>query len=311
MPETNEKIGRLIYQIRQERGLTQATFARQLGTSQSAVNRIEHGKQNLSLDTLARISDVLDKQIISLTGGEVNLRIEGGFKLSGEIELKTSKNATIAILCASLLNKGVTRLKNVPRIEEVNRVVEVMQSMGVHVRWLGSNELEIKVPSKLHVDKMDQEAARKTRVIVFMIGSLMHSSASFKIPHAGGDEFGRRTVLPHIYALEEFGAKVISHGGYYNVTVRKTLPKEPVILYELSDGATENAVIAAAGFDGETVIKQASANYFPQDLCYFLLKLGVKIDGIGTNTLRIKGLNDIKKNITYSPTEDPVEAMTF
>jgi UDP-N-acetylglucosamine 1-carboxyvinyltransferase len=108
MHETNQKIGRLIYQIRQERGLTQAVFARQLGTSQSAVNRIEHGKQNLSLDTLARISDVLNKQLISLSGDAVNLRVEGGHELKGEIELKTSKNAAVAIICASLLNKGTT-----------------------------------------------------------------------------------------------------------------------------------------------------------------------------------------------------------
>src|SRR3990172_1645908 len=131
MHETNEKIGRLIYQIRQERGLTQAAFAKKLGTSQSAVNRIEHGKQNLTLETLGHISDVLDKQIISLAGKAVNLRIEGGYKLSGEIELKTSKNAAVALLCASLLNKGTTHLKNVPRIEEVNRIIEVLTSVGV------------------------------------------------------------------------------------------------------------------------------------------------------------------------------------
>jgi UDP-N-acetylglucosamine 1-carboxyvinyltransferase len=109
MQKTNEKIGRLIYQIRQERGLTQAAFAKKLGTSQSAVNRIEHGNQNLSLETLGRISDVLNKQIISISGGAINLRIEGGHQLHGEIELKTSKNASVALLCASLLNKGITR----------------------------------------------------------------------------------------------------------------------------------------------------------------------------------------------------------
>src|SRR6201747_2018814 len=101
MHETNQKIGHLIYQIRQERGLTQAAFAKKLHTSQSAVNRIEHGKQNLSLDTLGRISDVLNKQLISLSGGAVNLRIEGGHELKGEVELKTSKNAAVALLCAA------------------------------------------------------------------------------------------------------------------------------------------------------------------------------------------------------------------
>src|SRR4051812_1732285 len=106
MPSTNEKIGSLIAQVRQEKGLTQAEFARRLNTSQSAVNRMEHGRQNLSLETMGRISDVLNKQIISLGSGAVNLRIEGGHELKGRIPLKTSKNAAVALLCASLLNHG-------------------------------------------------------------------------------------------------------------------------------------------------------------------------------------------------------------
>lgn len=311
MHETNEKIGRLIYQIRQERGLTQAEFARRLKTSQSAINRIEHGKQNLSLDTLGRISDVLNKQIISLSGSAINLRIEGGHKLHGEIELKTSKNAAVALLCASLLNKGTTRLKRVPKIEEVNRIIEVLISIGVHIRWTGASDLEIKVPAKLNLAGMDKTAAKKTRIVIMLAGALMHDYSNFKIPYAGGCELGRRTVLPHIYALEEFGAKIIAHNGHYNVTVRRALPKRPVVLYEMGDVATENAVMAAARIEGETVIKQASANYMVQDLCYFLQKLGVKIEGIGTHTLRIHGVRNIKKNVSFSPSEDPVEAMTF
>jgi UDP-N-acetylglucosamine 1-carboxyvinyltransferase len=311
MHETNAKIGRLIYQIRQERGLTQAAFAKQLNTSQSAVNRIEHGKQNLSLDTLARISDVLDKQLISLSGSAVNLRIEGGHELSGEIELKTSKNAAVAILCASLLNKGTTRLKRVARIEEVNRIIEVLTSIGVQVKWLPGNELEIKPPKRLELEKMHKESARKTRIVINFVGALMHDYKEFQIPYAGGCELGRRTILPHIYAMEDFGVKIVAHSGHYNVTSERALPKDPVVMYEMSDMATENAIVAAAGFTGETVIKQASANYMVQDLCFFLQKLGVKIDGIGTTTLKIRGLENIKKNIVYSPAEDPLEAMTF
>lgn len=311
MHDTNEKIGRLIYQIRQERGFTQAEFARKLGTSQSAVNRIEHGKQNLSLDTLGRISDVLNKQIISLSGSAVSLRIEGGHQLRGEIELKTSKNAAVAILCASLLNRGTTRLKRVPRIEEVNRIVEVLQSIGVHVKWLPGNDLEIKPPEKLDWGNMNRESARKTRTVIMLAGPLLHHYKEFKIPYAGGCELGRRTVLPHIYALEDFGAKVVAKTGHYNIMVNRKLPIAPVVLYETGDTVTENALMAAAGFEGETVIKLASANYMVQDLCFYLLKLGVKIDGIGTSTLRVRGVKNIKKNVSYSLSEDPVEAMTF
>ena len=310
MNDTNEKIGNLIYQIRQERGLTQAAFAKKLGTSQSAVNRIEHGKQNLSLETLGRISDVLDKQLISLNPGAVSLRIEGGHELSGEIDIKTSKNATVALLCATLLNRGTTKLKNVARIEEVNRMIEVLQSIGVHVKWVG-NDLDIKPPAEFKLDAMNKTAARKTRSVIMFIGSLMHQVKDFSIPYAGGCELGRRTVLPHLYALEEFGVDVITKSGHYHVTVNRHLPKRSVVLYESGDTTTENAMMAAAGFEGETIIKMASANYAIQDLCFFMQKLGVKIEGIGTTTLKIRGVKNIKKNVTYSPSEDPVEAMTF
>src|SRR5882762_9678232 len=161
MPTTNEKIGQLIYQIRQEKGLTQAEFARKLSTSQSAVNRIEHGRQNLSLDTLGRISDVLNKQIINISSDAVNLRVEGGHELHGKIALKTSKNAAVALLCASLLNHGITKLRALPRIEEVNRIIEVLESIGVKIKWLPGNDIEIRRPDKLNLEKINAESARK------------------------------------------------------------------------------------------------------------------------------------------------------
>ncbi len=311
MASTNQKIGNLIAQIRQDKGLTQAEFARRLSTSQSAINRMEHGRQNLSLETLGRISDVLNKPLISLNQGAINLLIEGGHELKGEITLKTSKNATVALLCASLLNKGTTRLKNVARIEEVNRLVEVLTSIGVAVRWTGENDLEIKPPTKLDLENINKEAARKTRSVLMFIGPLMHAAKEFSIPYAGGCELGRRTVLPHLYGLEEFGVGVFTKSGHYQVTSHPVVPARSVVLYESGDTTTENILMAAARTPGETVIKMASANYMVQDLCFFLQRLGVKIEGVGTSTLKVHGVKDIKKNVTYSPAEDPVEAMTF
>jgi len=231
MSNTNEQIGNLIYQIRQERGLTQAEFARRLSTSQSAVNRIEHGKQNLSLETLGRISDVLNKQLISLSGDAINLRIEGGHQLHGEITLKTSKNAAVALLCASLLNHGVTRFKSFPRIEEVFRIIEVLESLGVKVRWLDGNDLEIRRPEKLSLDKINADSARKTRSVLMLLGPLMHELNLFRIPYAGGCKLGTRTVAPHLFALERFGVSVVAKSGHYNVTVDKKAPKHRVVLY--------------------------------------------------------------------------------
>lgn len=311
MSTTNEKIGQLIYQIRQERGLTQAELARKLGTSQSAVNRIEHGKQNLSLETLGRISDVLNKQIISLGEGGINLRVEGGHELHGEITLKTSKNAAVALLCASLLNHGLTRLKSLPRIEEVNRIVEVLESIGVRVRWLPGNDLEIRRPDKLELGKINAESARKTRSVLMLLGPLMHDYKSFEIPYAGGCKLGRRSVAPHLYALEQFGVDITARTGRYEVTVNKKTPAERVILYESGNTVTNNALMAAARTPGVTVIQGASADYMVQDLCLFLQKLGVKIEGIGSPVLTVHGTAHIKKPVSFAPTEDPIEAMFF
>ncbi len=310
MLTTNEKIGQLISQLRQDRGLTQAEFARKLKTSQSAVNRIEHGGQNLSLETLGRMSDVLNKPLITLNSGAVNLRIDGGHELSGRIVLKTSKNAAVGLLCASLLNKGVTTFKSFPRIEEVYRIIEVLESIGVRVKWLPGNDLEIHRPAELKLDKLNATAARKTRSVLMMMGPLMHDFTDFRIPYAGGCKLGTRTVAPHLYALEEFGLSVVATTGFYRVAVNKK-PAGRIILYEAGDTVTENALMAAARTPEETIIDFATANYMVQDVCFYLQKLGVKIDGIGTTSLRVRGVKDIKKNVTYAPAEDPIEAMFF
>jgi len=309
MNNSNEKIGQLIAQVRQERGLTQAAFAKLLNTSQSAVNRMEHGKQNMSLETLGRISDVLNKQLISLGGG-VNLRIEGGNELKGKITLKTSKNAAVGLLCASLLNYGVTRFTAFPRIEEVYRIIEVLESIGVQCKWLPGNDLEIHRPEKLDLTNLDAAAARKTRSVLMLIGSLMHDYKEFKIPYAGGCKLGTRTVEPHLFALEQFGVEIIATKGNYNVTVNKKSAGR-ITMYEPGDTATENVLLAAARTDAETVIEFASANYMVQDVGFYLQKLGVEIEGLGTSTLRVRGVGFIKKNVTYAPAEDPIEAMFF
>lgn len=310
MSTTNEKIGQLVYQLRQERGLTQAEFARRMGTSQSAINRIEHGKQNLSLETLGRISEVLQKPIITISGQSINFNIEGGHELSGTIETKTAKNSAVALLCASLLNKGCTKLINVPRIEEVNRIIEVLQSIGVSVKWFNHSSLEIKPPEKLDLSKMDALAARRTRSVIMLAGPLLHEFEEFSIPYAGGCKLGRRSVQAHLYALEDFGVQTDVVTGQYKMTVKDPSAAD-VVLYEMGETPTENILMAAARAKGTSTIKMASSNYNIQDLCYFLKKLGVKISGIGTSNLTIEGVPEIKKNISYRVCEDPLDSMFF
>jgi len=307
------KIGTLIQDTRQSRGLTQAQLAKALNTSQSAINRIEKGGQNISLEMLARISDVLSSELVTLNkSGKINFRINGGKKLSGEIEVKTSKNAAVGLLCASLLNHGTTTLRRVAHIEEVNRIIEVLQSIGVKVRWLNDkNDLEITPPARLKLDNMDIEAAKKTRSVIMLLGPLLHQYKDFKLPFAGGCNLGTRTVEPHMTGLAPFGLNVEATGEYYHATVTKKSITHTILLTERGDTTTENVIMAAALYDGQITIRNASPNYMVQDLCFFLQKLGVKIEGIGTTILKIHGIRSINKNVEYYPSEDPIEAMSL
>jgi len=307
------KVGALIQETRLSRGLTQSQLADALNTSQSAINRIEKGGQNISLEMLARISDVLSSELFTINQtGKINFRINGGKKLSGEIEVKTSKNAAVGLLCASLLNHGTTTLRRVAHIEEVNRIIEVLQSIGVRVRWLNDkNDLEIIPPARLKLDDMNIEAAKKTRTVIMFLGPLLHQYKEFKLPFAGGCDLGTRTVEPHLTGLAPFGLSVNANNGYYHATVVKKQITKTILLTERGDTTTENVIMAAALYDGEVTIRNASPNYMVQDVCFFLQKLGVKIEGIGTTTLKIHGVRSINKNVEYYPSEDPIEAMSL
>ncbi len=306
------KIGTLIQETRQSRGLTQTQLAHELGTSQSAINRIEKGGQNISLEMLARISEVLSKELVSLNqSGKTNFRINGGKKLSGAIEVKTSKNAAVGLLCASLLNKGKTTLRRVARIEEVNRIIEVLNSIGVKTRWLENNDLEIIPPKRLKLEDMDIEAAKRTRTIIMFLGPLMHQFKEFKLPFAGGCNLGKRTVEPHLSVLSHFGLEVKATTDYYYATVKPKKIDKTIVLTERGNTVSENILMAAALYDGVTVIHNINNEYMVQDLCLFLQKLGVKIEGFGTNKLTVRGLRLINRNVEYYPSEDPIEAMSL
>lgn len=306
------KIGALIQETRQSRGMTQAELAKELGTSQSAINRIEKGGQNISLDMVARISEVLSSQILTANRpGKIDFKIEGGRELSGEIEIKTSKNAAVGLLCAALLNKGKTTLRRVARIEEVNRIIEVLNSIGVKTRWSGDNDLEIVPPARLQLENIDVHAAKQTRTIIMFLGPLLHQYNEFELPFAGGCSLGTRTVEPHMQGLAPFGLKVVAGSDSYQATVKKQKVDRAIVLTERGNTVTENVLMAAALYDGTTVIRNASMEYMVQDVCLFLETLGVKIDGIGTTTLTVHGVRSINRDVEYFPSEDPIEAMSF
>lgn len=302
-------IGTNIADVRETIGMTQSALAKKIGTTQSAIARIETGGQNVSADMLKKIGKALGKNLITLSPGTVNVRVDGGKKLSGTIETNTSKNGAVGLLCASLLNSGTTTLHRMPRIEEVHRIIEVLESIGVRVEWKDTTVV-ITPPKKFTLSKIDRVSAEKTRSIVMFIGPLLHKLTSFSLPQSGGCKLGSRTVKPHFFALEHFGVDIKTTEKAFVVKVAPKIPTE-IILYESGDTVTENAIFAAAGRPETTVIKYASANYMVQEMCVFLQLFGVKIEGIGSTTLTITGVKDINQNVEYTLAEDPTDSMFF
>ena len=238
------------------------------------------------------------------------LIINGGKKLSGSVMNQSAKNSAVAILCASTMIRGKVTLCDVPEIEEVNRIVELIKSIGVKVNKKASGVLELDASGALNLDKIDKNASEKTRSSLMLLGALAAREKHYKIYKSGGCKLGARTVKPHIFALEKFGVRVESKEGYYEVSNRSLKPAY-LVMYESGDTATENAVMAAVQAPGETTIKMASANYMVQDLCYFLNAAGAHIEGIGTTTLKIVGGRTLGSVNKYPIMPDPIVAMTF
>lgn len=237
--------------------------------------------------------------------------IEGGHKLKGEISTNGAKNSAMGLLAASILNKGKTTFYNMPEIEEVHRMIEVMQSIGMRIRWIKKNALEIIPPKKYTLSKINIASSQKTRSIIMFIGSLIHMLNKFNIPFSGGCKLGKRTVKPHFYALENFGVKIKTRDNFYEIDAQHIKSSPEIILYESGDTTTENIIIAASLIPEKVTIRYASCNYQVQDLCNFLTNLGVKITGSSTTNITIEGVKEINKDIEYYVSEDPIESMLF
>ena len=308
-PTEQEKIGLFIKKTREEKGMTQDEFALSLKTSQSAVARIESGNQNLTIENLENISKVLGRQILSLNDS-IDFKVHGGRKLSGTVETNTSKNGAVNLMVAALVNTGTTVLHDIPHIEEVHRYKELLESVGVSIRWINDEKsLEIIPPKKLKFSKMNKDVATRIRSFTFA-GAFVHYTDAFSLPHSGGCKMGERTIASHKYALENFGIKIVTKENQYEVSHEKMRPAS-FPLFESSDTGAITALIAASKIQGTTTIKFAPPNYQVQDVCFLLEKFGVKIEGIGTTTLVVHGIKDIHTNAEHHNSEDPIESMFF
>ncbi len=242
----------------------------------------------------------------------MNYKIIGGHQLAGTVQTNISKNAAVALLAASLLNRGETVLKRMPRIEEVKRLIEVMESIGVKIVWDKSGDMRITPPAQIDLKNLNREAAERTRSIALFIAPLAHLLGDFELPAPGGCNLGKRSLGAHIDAFATLGIEVTGNEEAHTYSVRtKGLRPAEIIMYEASDTGVESALLAAAKIPGVTTIKFASANYMVQDLCIFLRHCGVKIEGVGTTTLVVHGLNEINAEVHGHPSEDPIESMFF
>jgi UDP-N-acetylglucosamine 1-carboxyvinyltransferase len=234
--------------------------------------------------------------------------INGGKPLEGEIEVRGSKNAAGPALIACLLTQDECVVENVPFIEDILNILDVLKSMGVEVEKTGEESVRIKA-ERVETEKMDFEKVSKTRISVLFFGALLSRSKKFMIPPPGGDRIGLRPISVQLKALERLGAKINRIEGCYEVSCEKLVGKE-IVLQEFSVTATETVMLAAVLAEGKTIIKGAAAEPHVQDLGEMLLKMGAKIEGLGTHVIKIEGVDKLR-GCTHSVIPDPIEAGTF
>jgi UDP-N-acetylglucosamine 1-carboxyvinyltransferase len=236
--------------------------------------------------------------------------VNGGKKLQGSIKVNSSKNSAVAILCASPMVKGTTTLADVPVIEEVKRIIEVLTSIGIKIVWTGEHELEIINDGEINLDDLNYESFSRTRSGLLLIGSLCAIKPKFSLPKTGGCNLGKRTVNPHILALEHLGFKIEETASSYIIS-RENARGAEFVMYESGDTATENTIMAASLIKGETIVHFASSNYMVQDLCCFLKNAGAKIDYLDSFKITINGVQKLNAIKNYPIMPDPIEAMTL
>ena len=218
--------------------------------------------------------------------------VEGGHRLSGTIRPAGNKNAALPIIAASLLTDQPVTLRNVPRIRDVETLVELVRSVGVEASWAAPNEN----PNTLHIHAKEVRAASldpilcgRIRASILLAAPLLARCGEVALPPPGGDVIGRRRVDTHFLAFEQLGASYELGDRFVVRAPASGLCGADIFLDEPSVTGTENALCAAAAASGTTVLRNAACEPHVQDLAHFLVALGIPIEGIGSNILRVAG----------------------
>ncbi len=235
-------------------------------------------------------------------------RIKGGSVIQGEITPSGNKNEALPVLAASLLSNEPVILNNVPDILDVRVMVEIMQDLGVVVERLNKNKLKIDA-SSLQDKPLNRKLCEKIRTSILFAGPLLAKFGNVLLPPPGGDVIGRRRIDSHFIGFEQLGAiYTVSEKGYTVIT--KSLQGADIFLDEASVTGTENVIMAAVLAKGTTFINNAATEPHVQGLCNFLNLMGAKISGIGTNILKIEGV-EFLKGAEYTISPDYIEAGSY
>jgi UDP-N-acetylglucosamine 1-carboxyvinyltransferase len=218
--------------------------------------------------------------------------IEGGARLSGMLKAAGNKNGALPILAATLLAGEPVTLSNVPRIRDVQTMLDLLDDVGAEVSWTGPNEVRV-VATEASKYELHPALCGRMRASFLLAGPLLARFGRATVPLPGGDVIGRRRLDPHIHAFARMGAE-LDFRGHYGIRARDGLRGGHIFLDEASVMATENAIMAAVLTPGETVIGNAACEPHVQDLCRFLVSLGAQIEGIESNVLRIHGVTSLR-----------------
>ncbi len=233
--------------------------------------------------------------------------IEGSYPISGKIRPSGNKNAALPCLAATLLTDEPVVLKNVPNLEDVAVMAEILEFLGSSVKKTGEHEFRI-VTSNIKSCEIPVDPAKRIRASILFAGPLLARMGRVVLPPPGGDLIGQRPMHTHFLALKEFGAR-IDIDGNFNIQANKLLGSN-IFLDETSVTATENAIMVASLAEGETVIENAASEPHVQDLCRMLNTMGAKVTGIGSNILRIEGVKKLS-GTEYSIGPDYMEVGSF
>ena len=231
--------------------------------------------------------------------------IEGGHPLNGRLRASGNKNGALPILAACLLTDEPVELSNLPRIRDVETMIELLRHLGADVEWTSEND--VRVHAQEVGSDVDEELASSIRASFLLAGPLLARNGHANIPPPGGDVIGRRRLDPHIHAFNELGAS-IEIGERYELS--GVLSGAHIHLDEPSVMGTENAVMAASLAPGRTMISNAASEPHVQDLCHFLVGLGASIAGIGSNVLHITGVEHLGGG-SHSISPEHIEVGSF